>query len=73
MTKPRKQRVAIAGSTGMVGRRFAELLVRHPWYEIAMLVGHKSIDQGYGEIWRKKEASASDHYGSDFLEYEAMP
>jgi aspartate-semialdehyde dehydrogenase len=66
MTKFSRKRVAIAGSTGMVGRRFAELLSRHPWYEIAMLVGYKSTKTSYGEVWRQKEATIRDHYGGDF-------
>lgn len=73
MAKPRKKRVAIVGSTGMVGRRFAELLVRHPWYEIVMLVGHKSIGAGYGVIWRNKEASIRSHYGGDFWSMSPCP
>src|SRR5262249_23837409 len=73
MGKLKKKRVAIAGSTGMVGRRFAELLVRHRWYEIAMLVGHKSIGVGYGETWRNKEASIRSHYGCNFWSMSPCP
>ena len=73
MSKFKKKRVAIAGSTGMVGRKFAELLDRHPWYEIAMLVGYKSTKADYGEVWRQKEASICDHYGGDFWSMRSCP
>lgn len=73
MAKHEKRRVAIAGSTGMMGRRFAELLISHPWYEIAMLVGHKSTGGNYGEIWDRKEASSRDHYGKEFWSMRPCP
>lgn len=73
MNKPIRKRVAIAGSTGMVGRRFAELLVDHPWYEIAMLVGDKSTGESYGAVWERKEKSIRDYYGRDFWVARACP
>src|SRR5262249_29550186 len=73
MNKPEKKRVAIAGATGMVGRRFAELLVDHPWYTIEMLVGYKSAGMSYGEIWDEKEAALGEHYGKQFWVRQPCP
>ena len=73
MKKREKKRVAIAGATGMVGRRFAELLTSHPWYEIAILGGYKSVGARYGEIWDHKEACLREHYGEHFWTARPCP
>lgn len=60
----KKKRVAILGATGMVGRRFAELLVDHPWFEIGLLVGSGvSAGETYRSVWEGKEGALVDHYG----------
>ena len=61
--KTTKKRVAILGATGLVGRRFVELLADHPWFQIELLVGDKSNGEDYGSVWRRKEALLQDHYG----------
>jgi aspartate-semialdehyde dehydrogenase len=71
--KREKQRIAIAGATGMVGRKFAELLVDHPWYEISMLVGFKSVGTSYGEVWDRKEDRMREHYGQHFWTVRPCP
>jgi aspartate-semialdehyde dehydrogenase len=68
-----KKRVAILGATGMVGRRFAELLVNHPWFEIELLVGYKSIGERYQTVWERKEALMRQHYGQDFWTARPFP
>jgi aspartate-semialdehyde dehydrogenase len=41
--------VAVLGATGMVGRRFVELLVKHPWFEIvALCASDKSVGTPFG-------------------------
>lgn len=61
-----KQSVAILGATGLVGRRLAELLIDHPWFEIGMLVGsNASNDQIYEDVWTMKELALQQHYGPD--------
>jgi len=65
MRKEKKRSVAILGATGMVGRRFAELLINHPWFELVMLVGDKSVNECYESVWRRKEAQLQGHYGGD--------
>lgn len=41
--------VAILGATGTVGQRFVQLLVEHPWFEIAVVTGSdRSVGQRYG-------------------------
>lgn len=42
--------VAILGATGMVGQRFIELLIDHPWFEIIAITGsEKSVGKRYGD------------------------
>ena len=69
----KKKVVAILGSTGMVGRRFAELLIEHPWFEVGMLVGHKSINESYQEVWERKESAMEAHYGKGFWQKKPFP
>ncbi len=48
-----KIKVAILGSTGAVGQRFAQLLDRHPWFEVAALTGSdRSVGQLYSDACR---------------------
>jgi aspartate-semialdehyde dehydrogenase len=47
--------VGILGATGMVGQRFIQLLVNHPWFEVAWLAASdRSSGKAYGEAtkWR---------------------
>ncbi|HFC11428.1 MAG TPA: aspartate-semialdehyde dehydrogenase [Anaerolineae bacterium] len=42
--------VGILGATGTVGQRFVQLLLDHPWFEIAALTGStRTIGRSYGE------------------------
>ncbi len=42
--------VGILGATGTVGQRFVQLLVEHPWFEIAALTGSsRTAGRPYGE------------------------
>lgn len=48
-----KRKVAVVGSTGLVGQRFVSLLSGHPWFEIAILTGSESsAGKLYGESVR---------------------
>jgi aspartate-semialdehyde dehydrogenase len=73
MSQWKKKRAAIAGATGMVGRRFAKLLIDHPWYEIAMFVGFKSVGEAFGRVWDEKEADLCDHYSNHFWMENSCP
>ncbi|MGA8163736.1 MAG: aspartate-semialdehyde dehydrogenase [Waddliaceae bacterium] len=43
--------VGILGATGLVGRKFVELLSDHPWFKIASLAASKrSVGKRYGEL-----------------------
>lgn len=43
--------VAILGATGNVGQKFVELLLDHPWFEIAALcASERSSGKQYGEV-----------------------
>ena len=69
-----KKSVAILGATGMVGRRFAELLIDHPWFEIAMLVGSgTSVGETYESVWETKETALQEHYGKDIWNTRPFP
>jgi aspartate-semialdehyde dehydrogenase len=42
--------VGILGATGAVGQRFVQLLVDHPWFEIAAVTGsERTVGQPYGQ------------------------
>lgn len=47
--------VAVLGATGMVGQRFIELLLRHPWFElVALAASEHHHGQAYADVarWR---------------------
>ncbi len=45
--------VAILGATGMVGQKFVELLIDHPWFEIvALAASEKSAGKKYSEAMK---------------------
>jgi aspartate-semialdehyde dehydrogenase len=45
-----KIQVGILGATGMVGQRFVQLLLNHPWFEIcALAASERSTGMTYGE------------------------
>lgn len=47
---PRRLRVGVLGATGLVGQLFVEYLVRHPWFELAMVSGsQRTAGQRYGD------------------------
>ena len=46
----KKLKVGILAATGSVGQRFVELLVDHPWFEIAAVTGSpRTVGRPYGE------------------------
>jgi aspartate-semialdehyde dehydrogenase len=50
MTMKKKIPVGILGATGAVGQRFVQLLVDHPWFEIAALTGSdRTVGRPYGQ------------------------
>lgn len=45
-----KTKVAVLGATGSVGQKFIELLLDHPWFEIAELAAsERSAGKSFGE------------------------
>lgn len=69
-----KRKVAIVGATGLVGRRMAELLIDHPWFELGMIVGSsESADATYRHVWTKKETALQEHYGLHFWKPRPFP
>ncbi|MGH9968606.1 MAG: aspartate-semialdehyde dehydrogenase [Pyrinomonadaceae bacterium] len=65
--------VAILGATGMVGRRMSELLTDHPWFDVKVLVGFRSVQGSYLEAWDRKELSNQDYYGENFWKPRPFP
>ena len=54
-----KWHVAIIGATGMVGRRFIELLQNHPWFEISCLAASsRSAGKKFSELTSPESLSA---------------
>lgn len=43
-------RVALLGGTGAVGQRFVQLLSNHPWFELSIITGKKSVGKKYGQV-----------------------
>jgi aspartate-semialdehyde dehydrogenase len=69
-----KRKVGILGATGAVGRRCAELLAFHPWFEIGMLVGTShSAGHDYEAVWTEKETALARHYGEAFWTPRLFP
>lgn len=51
MSTSRKIPVAVLGATGTVGQRFVQLLVDHPWFEIAALAAsERSAGRRYADV-----------------------
>jgi aspartate-semialdehyde dehydrogenase len=50
-----RRKVGILGATGMVGQRFIQLLINHPWFEITWLAASdRSAGKTYAEACRWK-------------------
>jgi aspartate-semialdehyde dehydrogenase len=62
--------VAIVGATGMVGRRLAAMLIRHPRFHLKMVVGSdERKGQTYRAVWEQKERALREHYGNFWREF----
>jgi aspartate-semialdehyde dehydrogenase len=71
---PKRIKVGVIGATGMVGRRFAQLLAYHPWFEAVIFVGSESsTGMPYRMVWEKKEKKLQDHYGAHLWKPQAFP
>lgn len=47
----KKRKVAVLGATGTVGQRFIQLLVGHPWFEIAALTtSDRNVGKRYADV-----------------------
>ncbi len=62
--------VGILGATGIVGQRFIEMLVRHPWFEITALAASETrAGKKYGEQvdWRIGPAVPEEVYNMEMI------
>lgn len=49
MTRPREVKAALLGATGAVGQRYINMLPRHPYLRLEVLMGGESAGKRYGE------------------------
>lgn len=71
---PPRLKVGVIGATGLVGRRLAQLLTNHPWFEAAVFVGSdSSTGMPYRLVWEKKERILQDHYGAHLWKPQPFP
>ncbi len=49
MTRPREVKAALLGATGAVGQRYINMLPRHPYLRLEVLMGGESAGKKYGE------------------------
>ncbi len=64
-------KVAVLGATGTVGQRFIQLLLNHPWFDIAALAAsERSVGSQYGKVTRWK---VSEYIPENIAELEVMP
>jgi len=64
-------KTAILGSTGIVGQKFTQLLLNHPWFDISIVAGSKrSAGLKYGEAIGSK---FSCDLPENIFELEVMP
>ncbi|MES4787595.1 MAG: aspartate-semialdehyde dehydrogenase [Nitrospiraceae bacterium] len=48
----RELRVAVLGATGIIGQRYVELLLDHPFLRLSAVAGHGSVGRRYSELVR---------------------
>lgn len=65
-------KTAILGASGMVGRKFAKLLLNHPMFDVVSYTGYSTAGRRYREVWDEREARLSGSYGSVWTK-EEMP
>jgi aspartate-semialdehyde dehydrogenase len=73
INKGKRLSTAVLGATGMVGRRMCEILSDHPWFDLKFLVGFRSVEASYPEVWRRKERANQIYYGKDIWENRPFP
>lgn len=66
--------VGILGATGMVGQKFIELLVEHPWFEIvALAASDRSSGKKYGQAMRWMMELPLQNYISEMVVRSCEP
>jgi len=56
-----KVKAAILGSSGMIGQRFAQMLMDHPYFEVAAYcASDRSEGKKMAEVWRLSDARIND-------------
>jgi aspartate-semialdehyde dehydrogenase len=64
-------KVGVLGATGMVGQRFIESLINHPWFELsALIASDRSSGKRYGEVMK---AGIDTDFPEEIREMEVLP
>jgi aspartate-semialdehyde dehydrogenase len=64
-----KKRVAILGSSGMIGQRFAWMLRGHPYFEVmSYCASDRSEGKTLAEVWRLSDIELDSDLGSKVIE-----
>jgi aspartate-semialdehyde dehydrogenase len=63
-----KKKVAILGSSGMIGQRFAHMLAGHPYFEVvAYCASDRSDGKKLADVWRLSDVELDPALGSNVI------
>jgi len=63
-----KKKAAILGSSGMTGQRFAQMLLKHPYFDVmAYCASDRSEGKTMAEVWRLSDLKIDDNIGSEVI------
>ena len=62
-------KVAILGATGMMGQKFAQLLTKHPWFEVSAIA---ASDRRTGRTYAESVGSRSTHIPEKLADLEVV-
>lgn len=63
-----KKKVAILGSSGMIGQRFAQMLAGHPYFEVvAYCASDRSDGKKLADVWRLSDVELDPSLGSSVI------
>jgi len=64
-----KRRTAILGSSGMIGQRFAHMLIGHPYFEVvAYCASDRSEGKTMAQAWKLSDIELDDDLGSKVIQ-----
>lgn len=64
-----KRKVAILGSSGMIGQRFAHMLSGHPYFEVtSYCASDRSEGKKLADVWKLSDIEIEDHLGGRVIQ-----